>query len=264
MKRFFCFFSLLFLSYVGFAQEYHLRLMTYNLRFGELASMEQIGQMILHENPDWVSVQECDWNAMRGKTPQQHHVCFTNVLASETKMFSAYGKTIPFCGGYYGIGLLSRYPLLKVERVNLPFLPKTEQRVLLISDVEMPDGQIIRLVSTHLEAYSSQARREQVKFLHRLLKSSPMPVFLAGDMNAEPDSPEMQYLVEKGWQNLTNDRPTWSVEQPDEKLDYIFFYTQGKSKMEVELKETHRLTNVKLSDHFPIVSEIVLRPMPKH
>ena len=46
-----------------------LKLMTYNLRFGELASMEQIADYISSQQPDIVALQECDWATNRTRAP---------------------------------------------------------------------------------------------------------------------------------------------------------------------------------------------------
>ena len=128
-----------------------LKLMTYNLRFGELASMEQIADYISSQQPDIVALQECDWATNRTRAPHQNGVKFVNELAYHTGMFGIYGKSINYAGGYYGIGLLSRYPILRYERVLLPNDGKTEQRSMLIADIELPDGQVITFVNTHLE-----------------------------------------------------------------------------------------------------------------
>ena len=162
--------------------------MSYNLRFGELASMEDIGAAISAENPDIVMLQECDWATYRERAPKQNGVKFVNVLASTTGMFGIYGKSINYRGGYYGIGLLSRYPVIRSERILLPNDGKTEQRSILIADVELPSGNIITVASTHLEVSSAELRIEQVKFINKLAKKNRHPFILAGDMNAEPDS----------------------------------------------------------------------------
>ena len=130
-----------------------LKLMTYNLRFGELASMQQIGEYIASENPDIVAIQECDWATKRKRAPHQNGVKFVNELAYYSGMFGVYGKSINYAGGYYGIGLLSKYPILRYERVLLPNDGKTEQRSMLIADIELPGGKVVTFVNTHLTVH---------------------------------------------------------------------------------------------------------------
>ena len=190
-----------------------LKIMCYNLRFGELASMEQIAEYISSEQPDIVAVQECDWDSYRSKTPHQHGVKFINVLAYNTGMFGVYAKAINHAGGYYGNGLLSKYPILKYERVLLPNDGKSEQRCMLVADIELPDGRIITFVNTHLEVKKSEMRVEQVNFINEYLKDCPNQIFLAGDMNALPDTEEMALLrkVEDQFTEATSGNKAWAI-----------------------------------------------------
>ena len=230
-----------------------LKLMTYNLRFGELASMEQIADYISSEHPDIVALQECDWATNRTRAPHQNGVMFVNELAYHTGMFGIYGKSINYAGGYYGIGILSRYPILRYERVLLPNDGKTEQRSMLIADIELPDGTVITFVNTHLEVKTAQMRIEQVQFIEKYLKGRKNQIFLAGDMNAIPDSEEMRMLREN-WMDLTNKVFTYHTSKPEIKIDYIY----SKPSKNVELLGTEVQEDIKLSDHFPVISTIVL------
>lgn len=229
-----------------------LKLMTYNLRFGELASMEQIADYISSQQPDIVALQECDWATNRTRAPHQNGVKFVNELAYHTGMFGIYGKSINYAGGYYGIGLLSRYPILRYERVLLPNDGKTEQRSMLVADIELPDGQVITFVNTHLEVKTAQMRIEQVQFINEYLKDCPNQLFLAGDMNATPDTEEME-MLRQGWTDLTDRVFTYSTSKPQIKIDYIY----AKPAENVELLGTAVNEGVMLSDHFPVISTIV-------
>ena len=230
-----------------------LKLMSYNLRFGELASMEQIAGYIVSEQPDIVALQECDWATKRSRAPHQNGVKFVNELAYHTGMFGVYGKSINYAGGYYGIGLLSKYPILRFERVLLPNDGKTEQRSMLIADIELPGGKVVTFVNTHLEVKTAQMRIEQVKFIEKYLEGRKNQLFLAGDMNATPDSKEMEMLREN-WADLTNKVFTYHSSKPEIKIDYIY----SKPAKNIELVNTVVKEDVKLSDHFPVISTIVL------
>ena len=130
-----------------------LKVLCYNLRFGELASLEELAAYIKSENPDIVALQEVDVRTHRDRAPHQNGKDFITGLGYHTGMLSAYGRTINYAGGYYGIGLLSKYPLAKTTRVMLP-MPEgaREQRALLIADVELPGGNMITFVSWNCPA----------------------------------------------------------------------------------------------------------------
>lgn len=238
---------------VGLNAQDTLRLMSYNLRFGELASMKELGEYIASKNPDIVALQECDWATMRERAPRQNGVKFINELASVTGMFGVYGKTIDYKGGYYGIGLLSRYPIVKMERVLLPRRGNDEQRCMLLNEILLPDGHTVTFICTHLEVSSAAARAEQLKFINKRVEGIQGPVFIAGDMNATPDSPEIKNGFAK-WQHLTNNEYTFSSTKPTIKIDYIC----SRTSKPIVLLDTEVCADAHLSDHFPVFSKIIL------
>ena len=124
---------------------------------------------------------------------------------------------------------------------------------MLIADIELPGGEVITFVNTHLEVKTAQMRIEQVKFIEKYLKGRKNQIFLAGDMNAIPDSEEMRMLREN-WMDLTNKVFTYHTSKPEIKIDYIY----SKPSKNVELVNTIVKEDVKLSDHFPVISTIVL------
>ena len=73
-------------------------------------------------------------------------------------------------------------------------------------------------------------------------------------MNAIPDSEEMEYL-RKNWKDLTDKVFTYHTAKPEMKIDYI--YTRPAKN--VELLNTEVKEGIRLSDHFPVISTIVLR-----
>ena len=83
---------------------------------------------------------------------------------TRTGMFGLYGKTIEYGGGYYGIGMLSKYPYIKTEKVLLPNPEKKEQRALLEALIEMGDD-TLTFVTTHLEVNSERLRNMQAQFI---------------------------------------------------------------------------------------------------
>jgi len=232
-----------------------LKVMTYNLRLGELASLEQLGGYIKNQNPDFVALQECDWKTNRLLAPKQAGKAFVNELAYFTGLFGLYGKTIDYRGGYEGVGLLSKYPIIKSERILLPNpVPKKEQRVLLIAEIEMPDQSTLTFISTHLEVSSAKTRKAQVDFINKLIKNLKTPVILAGDFNATPNEKEIKEGF-TDWYNATDTVYTFSTMKPKIKIDYIF----GFPKNNFKLFSTKVDTDCKLSDHFPVCSKIILK-----
>lgn len=236
-----------------FAQEQtkQLKILSYNLRFGELASLEELAEFIKNENPDIVALQEVDVRTYRDRAPKQNGKDFISELAYHTGMLGVYGKTIPHMGGYYGIGILSKYPLSLVERI---YLPKTEhgkeQRALLVADVEYEEDEYFTFASTHLDYTNSQERQAQVAKINEELLNKIHPVIIAGDFNARPDAIEIADGMAQ-WQQLCNADATVPATNPKNKIDYIFAYPKNKWKL-IENASYY----IPLSDHLPISATV--------
>lgn len=258
---------LLAVSYSSYAQReaesnqrstVQLKVLSYNLRFGELASLEELAAFIASENPDIVALQEVDCRTYRDRAPAQHGKDFATELAFRTGMIPAYGKTIPYAGGYYGIAILSKYPLAKVERIYLPKTAKgKEQRAVLVADVEYREGEYLTFASTHLDYTHTDERQVQVQKLNDVLLNSPYPVIVAGDFNARPDAKEIKVGMAE-WEIVSNLEPTVPAGNPRNTIDYIFCYP--KNRWDVVTSATNR---VELSDHLPVSAVVELKPRYK-
>ena len=250
------FFALLiFVSFALSAQDapVRLKILCYNIRFGELASLEELAAFITEQNPDVVALQEMDCRTFRDRTPKQHGKDFITELGFRTGMLTAYGKTIPYAGGYYGIGILSKYPLASVERI---YLPKTEngkeQRAVLVADVEYREGRYFTFACTHLDYTNTEERQIQVKKLNEVLLTKTNAVIIAGDFNARPNSIEIEDGM-SAWKMLCKPDPTIPADAPRNKIDYIFCYPKDKWK-----SVDATTYQVQLSDHLPISAVVEL------
>lgn len=235
------------------SEGYPLKVLCYNLRFGELASLEELAEYIKSENPDVVALQEVDVRTNRDRTPHQNGKDFITELGYLTGMLTAYGRTIDYSEGYYGIGILSKYPFEQTRKIMLP-IPEgsREQRALLLADVELPGGKRFTFGSTHLDHSSSDVRKVQVEALNDALADNPLPLIVAGDFNARPDSPEMKNGM-KNFEQACSPGFTIPVDKPKSKIDYIFYAPSNRWK--VKSSETPHIT---LSDHLPVTAEIEL------
>ncbi len=232
---------------------YTLNVLCYNLRFGELASLEQLAEYILSENPDVVALQEVDVRTNRSMAPHQNGKDFITELGFRTGMLTAYARTIDFSGGYYGIGILSKYPFEQTRKVMLP-IPEgsNEQRAVLLADVELPGGRAFTFACTHLDHSTSAVRIIQVQALDEVLKSNRLPLIIAGDFNARPDSPEIKNGM-KDYLQACSDDFTSPSHDPRSKIDYIFCYPAAAWKiMEAATPRQN------LSDHLPVTVVVQL------
>lgn len=231
-----------------------IRVMTLNLHAGHDASLEQIGAFIKQYQPDFVALQEVDHRTHRANCRHQNDRDFITELAYHSGMQGLFGPTISFSGGLYGIGLLTRHPFVEVRNHKLPHpTAKMEQRGLLEGIFVLPDGDTLIVACTHLEAFDSISRVAQVQFIQEHFAEAPYPVVLSGDFNASPLDPVIQGLTHL-WLDCTGNDPTFSVEKPYEKIDYIFARPQQQWQTIAS-----QVIPVKLSDHFPVIATLVCK-----
>ena len=164
-------------------------------------------------------------------------------------MFGLYGKTIDYSTGYYGIGMLSKYPYISVQKIMLPHPVKEhERRAMLEGLFEMGNDTIV-FTSTHLDVNSQETRAEQIKFITGHFKNYKYPIILGGDFNARHYSEAIRGM--DSWFAASNDdfgMPAW---KPVIKIDYLFAYPQ-KGWRVISTQTVQSL----LSDHLPIITEL--------
>ena len=232
-----------------------LRVMSYNLHFGKDATTDELAAQIKAQNPDFVALQEVDIKTYRTYAQHQNGVDMLSELAMKTGMFGIFGRTINFAGGYYGIGILSKYPCVESQCIPLPNPYQGEQRAMLKGVFHLDSGRDICLVSTHLDVKKEEARTEQVNFIIDQLKQITLPVVIGGDFNAEPGSPAID-VAKNHLFSLTTDEPTFPVLNPTEKIDYLFSFNVKPEVLSMQVIAPGEKVN---SDHRPVVSTIVIK-----
>ena len=171
---------LLILAVLGFglttASAQKVRVMSYNVRNGHgvdgIKNIKRCSDIILDARPDVVAVQELDSMSRR------NNKYVLGEMAKQTGYYDYYHRTIPYRGGAYGIGILSREKALSVDFHPLPC--RREPRGLLI--VEFKN---YYLLCTHL-SLNEEDRVTSVGIIRDIVSKLNKPAFIAGDMNARP------------------------------------------------------------------------------
>ena len=228
-----------------------LRTMTYNLRFGERATLEDIAAHIRAFKPDFVALEEVDCKTFRQRAPQQNGRDFIAALAYHTGMFGLYGKTINYAKGYYGIGILSRYPYISVNKTMLPNPSGKEPRALLEGLFDA-DGDTLVFAVTHLDVTSEGARTTQAEYITRHFSGCRWPVVLGGDFNAQPTEKAIGKVMRGNWADMTDSDLSFPAWKPEIKIDYLFARPARNWHL-VRTQTVHSL----LSDHLPVVSDML-------
>ena len=228
-------------------EENSIRLMSYNIRnargLDEMTDYQRIADVINSVAPDIIAVQELDSVTARSKG-----VDVLDVLARNTLMNPTYASAIDYDGGKYGVGILSKEKPLSIKKIPLP--GREEPRILLI--VEMDD---YYFGCTHF-SLTDEDRLESVEIIKNEAEklNSNKPFFLAGDMNATPESLVQQEMNSLFTSLVSPKQFTYPADNPVKCIDYIYGYngTEGWSL----LTDKGVIAEKAASDHRPLFADI--------
>jgi endonuclease/exonuclease/phosphatase family metal-dependent hydrolase len=117
----------------------------------------------------------------------------------------------------WGNALLTRLPVLEVQRTSLPRGRDPLRRSALTVVVELPDGSPLGIVVTHLSNVDRQGdtrlpQAQSVAAIVARLRERGIPAIVAGDLNARPGDPELEVLEDLG---LVGALPVGRLTYPD-------------------------------------------------
>ncbi|MCH5720635.1 endonuclease/exonuclease/phosphatase family protein [Niabella hibiscisoli] len=176
----------LFTGFIVSAQT--LTVMSYNIHHGadkeEKDQLAAMGAFIKASGADIVGLQEVDSVCTRTAGVDQ-----MKVLGQLTGMHYAFVRHFDYQRGAYGMGVLSRYPIIQVENKRMSLLKSKNPSTAMISAViSISKKRKIRFASAHF-ALDDSSRMVQAQEAVRYLDADPYPVILTGDLNATPEAP---------------------------------------------------------------------------
>ena len=216
-----------------------VRVMSYNVKNGygmdKIKDIERCARIVSKIQPDVVAVQELDSCTTRNK-----FYVLGKMAEAAGGYYSYFSPSIPYKGGAYGIGVLSKKPALSVECHPLPC--RKEPRSLIVVEFKK-----YYLLCTHL-SLNEEDRLTSVGIIRDVVsKLKNKPVFIAGDMNARPTSKPV--LAFKEFCEVLNNENKFTIPstEPRACIDYIFG-TNGTFQV---LKE-QVIYDCIYSDHLPL------------
>ncbi len=238
------------------APRHAFRVMTYNLHCGFGADgylrLEQQAEIMQEMNVDVIALQEVSrgW-VMNGGV---------DILAWLAQRLDMEFRYAPTADPLWGNATLSRRPITSSRTLNFPTGAKQQIRRGLVeitvtpplsSWSETPPGDVT-VINTHFHhrRTDSDVRLEQAEIVLDFWQGRPRTL-LVGDLNATPDSPEMQLLEQAGWIDSVAERGqlpgyTFRADRPDRRIDYIW------ASPDLRLLEATTVPSV-ASDHYAIV-----------
>ena len=222
-----------------------LKLMSYNIKnangMDNVCNFQRIANVINNTSPDVVAIQEVD--SMTNRSGQKYVL---GEIAERTQMHGYFAPAIDYDGGKYGIGLLTKQVPLRLQ--SLPVPGREEARTLILA--EFAD---YIYCCTHM-SLTEEDRMKSLELVKAFTSSSTKPLFLAGDMNAEPESGFIKKL-QKDFQILSNPKQhTFPAPDPKETIDYIATLKQNAKGFAVISAKV--INEPMASDHRPILVEL--------
>jgi endonuclease/exonuclease/phosphatase family metal-dependent hydrolase len=224
-----------------------IKVLTFNILHGATTKgdfdLDAIAKVINDVDPDLVALQEVDFRTNRAKKYD-----LVVEMAVRTKMVPLFGKAMAYDGGEYGEGILSKYSFIRTRNVPLPHSPGNEPRAALEVVVQLPSGDTVGLVGTHLDHLRDPVDRiAQAKEIKRVFSQNSYPTILAGDLNAVPGSEPMNILT--GHWAVTDQNqppaPTIPSDNPRKKIDYVMVHPADQW----EVLDTQVICDAVASDH---------------
>jgi len=243
-----------------------VRVLVYNMHAGKDAAgadnLARVAALVRHTGADLVLLQEVDRRTRRSGGVDQ-----PAVLKRLTGHHVAFGKTLDYQGGEYGIAVLSRWPIVSDTLVRLPVVPAQaraggsyEPRGALRVTVAAPGG-VIAVINTHLDpSREDRWRRQEIRTVAALADTTRAggapAVLVGGDFNATPESLVQENARRAGLRDAwaacgRGDGRTYPADSAVKRIDYLYL-TGGASCTEA------RVLRSDASDHRPLLVRVVL------
>ena len=238
-----------------------IRVLVYNIHAGKDAkgvdNLSRVADLIRSTRADIALLQEVDRLTTRsGKVDQ------IDVLSRLTGFHAAFGKTLDYQGGDYGIAVFSRWPISEDSLIRLPVEPPQqrsggvyEPRGALRAVIRTPGGPL-EILNTHIDASREDFyRKQELTTILRLATNSinelRRSTLVGGDLNAEPGSAVIEMVrgspVRDAWPECGQGSGlSYPSNLPVKRIDYLLL-PAGWTCTSGTVLETE------VSDHRPVL-----------
>ena len=179
--------------------------------------------------------------------------------------FRAMGTNIKYKNGFYGDGILSKFPIEYSANYLSPLTNKShEQRGILCNKISFGNTKI-NVFSLHMSTFEDErilTSKELLKITSRINKNEA--IIIGGDFNVgikktgpheycyEPQESYKEYeILKQKFRSINNTENTWFSKQDSGCID-SFFYSKHLQLLKYETIKTD------LSDHYPVYTEFLI------
>ena len=244
------------------------KVLVYNVHAGKDAggkdNLQRVADVVRELDADIVLFQEVDKGTRRSSGVDQ-----PAEYAKRTGYHVAFGRSLDYDGGEYGIAVLSRWPIRHDSAIHLPVDPPQERsggshepRIAMSTVIASPFGDLA-VFNTHIDASGDDRwRLQEIRTITQLARSavaSGAPrVLFGGDFNSTPESAVQVQLRASGfrdsWQTCgAGDGFSYPADTARKRIDYLFAIAGIQCTAAV-------VVNSQASDHRPVLFTVHVTP----
>jgi len=236
-----------------------VRILVFNIHAGKdaagVSNLDRVADLIRSTDSDVALLQEVDKGTKRSNGVDQ-----LAVIARRLGYVPAFGRSLNYDGGEYGLGVVSRRGFTAHFTTPLPVAPSQaraggahEPRAALI--VVPIAGLKLVALNTHLDASREETYRlQEIETVLKLVGSnrkSGLPAVAGGDFNAEPASAVYRRILDSGLRDAwtecgKGEGLTYPANKPVKRIDYLFLADPLQCS-------DARVIETTISDHRPLL-----------
>ena len=170
-----------------------VRIGTWNIRAAQSAPVDKLAAELRAMEVDVVALQEVDVGTRRGNFVDE-----PGELAAALGFHYVFAASIKWDEGHYGLAVLSRWPLTKVERHRVDSTPEAEPRIVLDATVCV-GGRSLHILNHHADR-RTESRALGFASMRQIVKDDiGHGILILADLNEYPDAPGVRSLIEGGF-----------------------------------------------------------------
>ena len=245
-----------------------INILTYNIHKGFSTSnlrfiLHDIKNSLRHIDADVVLLQEIqgERNISRNRFDDWHNNSQFEFLADEVWQHHAYGKNAIYKSGHHGNAILSKYPFIEWENIDVSTM-RSASRSLLHGVIQIPESEErIHIICVHMGLFEREREHQLATLSKRINAHVPFDeaLIIAGDFNDWRGRAERYLHQELGIKEVFKNTNgvyarTFPVWLPMLSMDRIYY----RGFDVVDCKCLHGKPWSRLSDHAPLLARLEL------
>jgi endonuclease/exonuclease/phosphatase family metal-dependent hydrolase len=170
----------------------------------------------------------------------------------------AFAHNLDYQGGQYGVAILSRLSIQKIDHRKYENTREAERRGMIRIEIKL-DNKTINFVTTHLDYQYEDGRLFETEQMLNFLEGVKGPLIVVGDFNDEPTGGAYKLMLTRfrdAWIDGKGKEAGFSypADKPTKRIDYVFTRQSDR----IRAKKSW-VVDTLASDHRPLVVELEVR-----